>query len=92
MNYSEVLIALYSGVASGGEVAQKEDWKSALLEDILLKGFPPLLLAQESLDYGMEARLTPIQEVRSSLSTATARGPGLDSQRRPCIFTFFIFH
>ena len=58
-----MLIALYSGVA-GEEVGQMKDLKSVLVEDVLLRGFPPLLLAQETLDYVMEARLAPIQEVR----------------------------
>lgn len=52
---------MYSDVAGSG-VVQQED-KQALVEDVLLRGFPPLLQSQETLDFRTNAMLTPLQEV-----------------------------
>ncbi len=47
---------------AGSEGVQLED-RQALVEDVLLRGFPALLQSQETLNYGVDPMLTPIQEV-----------------------------
>ena len=51
-------------MAGYGDLSEQ---KQPLMEDVLLRGFAPLVQSQELLDFGMDATtVTPIEEVSAS--------------------------